>query len=489
MQPFRLRLRGGKELDGRVAGRKIDFVLPPGETLQFRLASSLSPDDLDLLGVWRNLPASLSGDVEVKRAAADGLLWGLTPYEDVKLVHAVERPLMVPRAVRVVASRPLPGDTHVILLGAVELHGPSTDSLAAEGSWEDSVDDLSRDEWHLSPRSELGFQTRIRPYEDLALLSSVDAELVLPQLGKVSVHNARHELHDTRHRVVRYRFRASTRYREYFAPALLKPDPDDPRDDGVSVIGPEIEVRVPSSARPAAPIVHSVIPLFRWSRTREPDQPMARRHVRRSGVRIYLDRPWFSSGNDELLGILLAPGGDDEFGPPPEDQSGFPFVSKWGGDPLWLAPHVANRGLPSLVLSNLLHAGGFDDRDVVARPVTGAQTLPLAALEGGHDGDRARLSPAVQQRRASSGTSMSPSTRAMPSGPSCAWRYAGTSRTASRGTTCRRPCSATSSSCPRSGRPASAARMTVTSASSCQDPSVTGLHRRCTRLRCRKPIR
>ena len=95
VQPFRLRLRGGKELDGRVAGRKIDFVLPPGETLQFRLASSLSPDDLDLLGVWRNLPASLSGDVDVKRAAADGLLWGLTPYEDVKLVHAVERPLMV----------------------------------------------------------------------------------------------------------------------------------------------------------------------------------------------------------------------------------------------------------------------------------------------------------------------------------------------------------------------------------------------------------
>jgi hypothetical protein len=84
------------------------------------------------------------------------------------------------------------------------------------------------------------------------------------------------------------------------------------------------------------------------------------------------------------LGILLAPGGDDEFGPPPEDQSGFPFVSKWGADPLWLAPNVANRGLPSLLLSNLLHAGGFDDRDVVARPVTGAQTLPLAALEGGH---------------------------------------------------------------------------------------------------------
>ena len=34
------------------------------------------------------------------------------------------------------------------------------------------------------------------------------------------MHNARHELHDTRHRVVRYRFRAATRFREYFAPAI-----------------------------------------------------------------------------------------------------------------------------------------------------------------------------------------------------------------------------------------------------------------------------
>ena len=36
-------------------------------------------------------------------------------------------------------------------------------------------------------------------------------------------------------------------------------------------------------ALPAPPLVHSVIPLFRWEDGTEPDQPMARRRTRRSG--------------------------------------------------------------------------------------------------------------------------------------------------------------------------------------------------------------
>jgi hypothetical protein len=74
-----------------------------------------------------------------------------------------------------------------------------------------------------------------------------------------------------------------------------------------SVIAPTVRVMVPSTALPAAPVVHSVIPLFRWSDTSEPEQPMSFRHVRRAGVRVYLERPWFSSGNGELLGVLLPP--------------------------------------------------------------------------------------------------------------------------------------------------------------------------------------
>ena len=74
-----------------------------------------------------------------------------------------------------------------------------------------------------------------------------------------------HQLGDTKHRTISYRFRAATRFPEYFDPETLAPaDTGDgdglPSDDGRSVVGPEIEVSVPSSAPPApAGIVGVVI--------------------------------------------------------------------------------------------------------------------------------------------------------------------------------------------------------------------------------------
>ncbi len=380
IEPFRLVLTASAELDGSVEGRMVTIALPPGDIQTFRLASSLPKDQLDLMGVWRSMPNSVHDDPDVAEAAADGWLWGLSPFEDVMLVHAVDRPLEAPRPIRLMPVR-AEGATHVQLLGAIDLHGPSTDSLTAEATWADRVDDLSLPQWQDLSFSAAAFRIQVRPYEDVALLSNADAEATLPTVGKICTHNALHELGDTRHRRIDYRFRAFTRFREYFRPALLAAA-GNPLDDGQSVIGPVMQVSVPSSARPAAPIVHSVIPLFRWSDTTEPEQPMSRRHGRRAGVRIYLERPWFSSGNGELLGVLLARGGDDNFGPPAEDQSGFPFVSKWGADPLWMSADVAPRAMSMLQLDNLLHSEGLDDRGLPGRPVTPAVQLPLVTSPG-----------------------------------------------------------------------------------------------------------
>jgi hypothetical protein len=48
---------------------------------------------------------------------------------------------------------------------------------------------------------------------------------------------------------------------------------------------------------------------------------------------VYLERPWFSSGVGELLGVVLWPDWHHE--PPAPLQS---FVSRWGRDPIWAAP-------------------------------------------------------------------------------------------------------------------------------------------------------
>ena len=151
----------------------------------------------------------------------------------------------------------------------------------------------------------------------------------MPGAGPVWFHSAIQRLGDTRHHTINYRFRASTRFREYFDPETLAPPPalpGKPVDDGQSVVGPEVTLSVPSSARPAAPVVHSVLPLFRWEAGTEPEQPVATRRKRRAGVRIYLERPWYSSGENELLGVLLAPAGNDS-------KALRHPVSQWGAIP------------------------------------------------------------------------------------------------------------------------------------------------------------
>ena len=100
IEPLRLELTGGAQLDGQLKGRVLTLSLPPGDTQVLRLASSLTRDDLRLMGAWRSLPDAAQNDTDVAEAAADGLMWGLTPYDDVRLVHAVDRPLKVPRPIR-----------------------------------------------------------------------------------------------------------------------------------------------------------------------------------------------------------------------------------------------------------------------------------------------------------------------------------------------------------------------------------------------------
>jgi hypothetical protein len=141
---------------------------------------------------------------------------------------------------------------------------------------------------------------------------------------------ARHEFSDTKHRVVKYVPRGTTRYREYFPPAIgrdMAQITSPPQEDFAK---PEVgsEVNVLSTARPLAPVVRAVIPSLTWETTEESDQVVARtRH--RGGLRVLLERPWFSSGVGEQLAVVLAP--------PSGDVVPGIRLSAWGSDPVWKA--------------------------------------------------------------------------------------------------------------------------------------------------------
>lgn len=109
----------------------------------------------------------------------------------------------------------------------------------------------------------------------------------------------KHQFGDTKHRWVDYKLVASSRYREYFAKILNS-------NNELNTIR-ESEwterVNILSSVRPKAPEVDYIIPTFEWRKTQSKD---AVRHQRLGGgLRIYLKRPWYSTGEDEMLGIIL----------------------------------------------------------------------------------------------------------------------------------------------------------------------------------------
>jgi hypothetical protein len=377
-EPFRFVLAGDDELRGELDGKVLTIGVPAGNTLRFRLSSSLDRADLELFGLWRILPEVVRNLDVAAEAVADGWLWAYTPFDEITLVHAVPRPLEAPR-VTVLAPRRAKGSTDVLLVGAVDVHGPSTDSLTLEAAWVDPLDDLALPEPIESSQKGIAYTTAIHPDEDIALLWLGDDEIDVEGYGPVRTHASIHRLPDTRHRVIDYRYRAATRFREYFDTEALTPTPSPPGvepglDDGQSTVGPIEQVSVPSSARPTPPIVHSVLPLFRWEEQTEPEQPMGVRRRRRAGVRIYLERPWFSSGAGELLGVLIAPADDDS------ELDG--LVSQWGQDPLWVSAPVDNRAMFT-ELETFVTALDFDDRTPDAGPVTFGADLPLTAVPGG----------------------------------------------------------------------------------------------------------
>ncbi|MBB3695269.1 hypothetical protein [Sphingomonas sp. BK580] len=326
----------------------LTIALPPGTRLDLRLSSSLLREDLALMALWNLMPPALRAMDLVERPAADGQFWSLTPHQPITLVHAVPRPVLAPFAALLLPLRPA-GATHADLAGVIDIHAPSTDRIEAEARWTEQIDDLSADAPTTEEKHAVAFTIQTDPDEDMVLLGptagdeQVQPSPPVPGLGPMRVHRARHQFGDTRHRRIRYAFRGTTRFREYFPAEMLA------TVESRSRLGAALELVVPSSAEPPVPEIDSVIPLMRWDEEGAPGQPFGFRRRRRSGLRIYLKRPWFRTGADEQLAVVLGGGGETD-------------LSLWGADPVWLN---AGPETPLVALSlEDLYAGTLklDDR-------------------------------------------------------------------------------------------------------------------------------
>lgn len=391
LQPLRLVLEPGDELAARVDGHEVHVSVPPGEQVRVALSSTLDTASLDKFGLWRSHLASVADPEDgyttdevvaaaaLMRAASSGWTWWLTPSADLRLVHAVPAPVRPPELKALEVFLRPPGRAVVALTGLVDVHGASTDTLLVRARWTETIDDPTAAGPQTVSRSDVVVRSAVAEAERTGVLFLYDFLPTGPlaqSLGNIGFHRMLQTFQDTHYRRVTYVPSGATRYAEYFPHV---PDPEDPALAGVPV-----ELDIPSSARPAAPLVLDAVPLLRWEAGAEPAGPFAWRQVRRSGVRIWLARPWFSSGDGELLGVLVFD--PDEWVQQPDGSwVRRPKVRQApdGATSLWAADPIIHRGgstssptvpplltLDQLVL-DLVEAGAAEG--VGARPPLGGR--------------------------------------------------------------------------------------------------------------------
>jgi hypothetical protein len=326
------------EPDWDADARILTVRLAKGEVVRVRYSSFLPPQARDLLGVWRW--AMGVADDELEELALEGRHWMLTPFRTLTLVHAVQQPLCAPSvlppespdefAFEGIGSIRPDGATYADLFARIQLSVLTTSLLDVDAEWTEPIDDKTQPE-----PSERPGKAHVATLQVPSDLHEGPVWLPFRLEHKRRGDPVRHEFGDTKHRLVRYRLTATTRFREYFPPDTTP----------ITQVGDWVSAHIPSSARPDAPRVLYAVPTFAWSRTRTPDDDTWRsaRHVRSGGgLRVYLERSWYSSGEDELLGAVVWSGGEV----PSEWRK---LVSQVGRDPIW------NTGPPTA-----LTAGDFD---------------------------------------------------------------------------------------------------------------------------------
>ncbi|WP_229329434.1 hypothetical protein [Streptomyces sp. UNOC14_S4] len=352
-EPLRLRIEEGTGAPERsLIGRQLTVFLPKAEAATVRMSCRIAASDLDTFRTWQLLTGSplwndpVTGLPQAKKdeltaASADGENWLITPYVELTLVHAVEKPLERPVLSDLTFNRTAE-QTSAQLVGTVRAHARSTGRVDVDATWTEWLDDVTQD----APQ-------RITGHAHVGELTLRPADNTRSLLG------IRHEFRDTRHRNVTYTPTATTRFREFFHPAITD------RAELITRVGPAGAGpagrgwAVPSSRRPEPPLVSHAVPTFRWESSVDHGAHKVTRIRRRAGFRVFLRRPWFSSGDDELLALVLDPG---------TAATGLPddLVTRCAADPVGTdttaLPHLAPVNFPNAALT----ATGLQTAETVA---------------------------------------------------------------------------------------------------------------------------
>jgi hypothetical protein len=343
-------------------GAALTVSVPKGWQVPVALSSYPAAGDLALMALWSWAPASFTGSAANQSAATDGQIWMLTPNRSLLLVHAVRQPNIAPQLTAGFASKRVNlGDTTANVTGGALVDWPSTDRVDVIANWSEPVDTGSNPD----PVTPQPFSA---DFGHVDVPSPGGASTLTVSLGTSTAPMVQH-FGDTKRHDVAYQALATTRYAKYFqqqalrtlhgttpvtlpnllgsgvAPGTVRVEDASgtpsyaegtdytvdypagtiariatgviPDGGQVSIIfnaapitrsSLEIEpggraITVPNSTNPLKPSVRSVLPAWAFDTSTSSTSLTS---TRQGGLlRVYLDRPWWSSGPGELLGVVL----------------------------------------------------------------------------------------------------------------------------------------------------------------------------------------
>lgn len=380
---FRVELREGvKRPEWVMAERKLVVYLNKAVMGTLNYASFWRPADVAKLSGIQTIVVE-SGNADTKRNARQSKHWMISPWRQLTLVHATQQPLEKPAIKELKTDRKY-NDTTSNLHTRIAVHGKSTDKINFEAWWIDFVDDFA----DIAPKFTSGTSVVTVLPTDYFNESLSNGNVSQAGTNEKKGHAIVHQWNDTKHRWVFYRPVATSRYREYFTNLVnealknktafpltqegdyfktAETDPFNALNNG--------KINILSSARPAAPQVEYVIPSFNWAKNKK---GTVETHIRSGNIRVYLKRPWYSSGEGERLGVVLT---NAAF-----SAETAKYFTLWGRDPVFVSGDLNGKNHPTADKTTFPLAADYDTKASMAE-VPGS-FASVAAYNVLYDADR-----------------------------------------------------------------------------------------------------
>lgn len=415
---------GSPVLPSSTNNNTLTVYAPKASITAVNLSSYFSEADLGVMTLWSWLESQGLSSSALEAQVLAGQHWMFTPYQELTIVHAVQQPLLAPALPSVLVQRSI-GLTYATINGFIEFDPPSTQRLDVLAQWSELFDDGTNPDGAVEISG-----------------SGTVGELLVPigSTSPIALGNMRHDFGDTKHREVSYQVLATTRFLEYFAQyttvslsgtspvtidasglapgstVVTDASSSAPYVEGVDYVeddadgtiariatgsipdGGSVDVQfvvppitrsstelnatgatanVLSSARPSPPAVLYALPAFEWSSQATASVTTSARTG--NILRVYMGRPWWSSGDGEQLGVIVA---DPPSGLTLPTQLA-PLVTQFGQDPLF--PSVTGSVTNTPTLADFPNASHTQEHVLLAEQTDDTAWVDVAGYSVGWD--------------------------------------------------------------------------------------------------------